>query len=1121
MEEMNRISDERARFQKALHLEGFPKKANPLLSVPPIKEVSVHGLWDGIVGHPVDVKIYLLIAAHPNTRHSVIDVADPSFVKADVQNVAKVSATTDQVADSSPIPSTMKEEIAESLRGGAENDEERQWPNISQELSRSSNQRTADRNLKDLSGDTLVESDAQAFLLQQRLQYLQDQLNGCEQGGLAITQKRRLYPSLRSEMSPAQINQRDWFPSPEECELLISGIQVFHPYPPQSHTTVSNPGLVPNDPCDSRTCSSSNRTFTVSSEQRKELLTSSAPQANDYTDQKASSGNVPSSLISNALTPSRSTRMDSPSPGKAAQHSRMGNKSIKRKPWQTPSQEDFSPRKRIVVRAQKPATPSPIKVRGAPASDSKARRGIKRSQSNRVRSRSLGDMGMRPGVHIDCGTPGKPSNFKRSTCTVGRANGRRIKPPTDSQLRAMKSSNDTPHIVLVRSLSPLSSTGESGQDGTSTSHKSSSSTAQPQLSPPCPTLPTPAVSDSSGMKIDESLYPVRQSTTPIASSRKASDKDGHHPSTNRTKHKHVVTSEPKADSSNSTPDTTDRPWLRRVIPSSRYFSPSPVTSRVAGKPVLINLDGILYVYFPPEVDSGTYRVEIDAKINLTGPDKGSWYHFSIPGLPQLETSQPGGHFSFWQGKGDRFEIDSSLLDYTINESSCLVSGVSHFAMSPLLSLRFRKLPHWASLERIGGLTEQSIDDNSSIEKRGNLPGCGGTFIPSLESLELPPREMTRYPSEEMKSFFEGMRYTSAEHGRKKTMKRDRKHMPELLKDTAPDSLTTPPSRRLFSQGSETDSRKLLQGPAVSPVGFRAPSNTASLEVVGTQLPDDKLSEWANQKIKLCPAYFGGLSTRDDPLELEDPTKLSWNFEIRIDRNIYGDLECQTSLEVANTTTPPLLTIDTHGWIPSFSTVNGRLATQCEWRETEDGDLALWKVPPGTKPGCQSVKVQLWWKEFASSFSKTEELRCSAREYILPTVLDKIMLNASLTCNMDNSLLVLNDDVGEREEITWRADSVIGCNSIVLPKMYPGYRLRLHVDEDVAELLPPADGEAEHGGETWERDSSPCCSRGRSPTTAVPEEQQQQQPFPPPPLPPRPGNKSVVLPKTPSSQDGSC
>jgi len=222
---------------------------------------------------------------------------------------------------------------------------------------------------------------------------------------------------------------------------------------------------------------------------------------------------------------------------------------------------------------------------------------------------------------------------------------------------------------------------------------------------------------------------------------------------------------------------------------------------------------------------------------------------------------------------------------------------------------------------------------------------------------------------------------------------------------------------------------------------------------GTQQEDD-LAKWTDEQIRLCPVHFVGLASRDDPLELEDPTKLIWNFHIRIDRIITGELECQMSLD-ANSGSVPLLVIDARDWVSNYSIIDGKLATHAEWRETEDGDMALQSVA-STLPR-NFTEVDIYWKELEIVDELTGREATPPREFRLPNTVGKILLNGSLTCNIDNAVIVLNDIYGE--EITWRADSMIGCNAVKLPKLYPGYRMYLKVNEatpsirdDLASLL---------------------------------------------------------------------
>lgn len=59
MAERARIGDELARIERLLLLKGLPAGPKPIPI--PIRGASVHGRWDGIVGHPVDVVIKILV----------------------------------------------------------------------------------------------------------------------------------------------------------------------------------------------------------------------------------------------------------------------------------------------------------------------------------------------------------------------------------------------------------------------------------------------------------------------------------------------------------------------------------------------------------------------------------------------------------------------------------------------------------------------------------------------------------------------------------------------------------------------------------------------------------------------------------------------------------------------------------------------------------------------------------------------------------------------------------------------------------------------------------------------------------------------------------------------------
>lgn len=58
MDDQARITDKVARVKKARLLRGLPFGQEPSA---PIEDVSARCHWDGIVGHPVDVEITVLV----------------------------------------------------------------------------------------------------------------------------------------------------------------------------------------------------------------------------------------------------------------------------------------------------------------------------------------------------------------------------------------------------------------------------------------------------------------------------------------------------------------------------------------------------------------------------------------------------------------------------------------------------------------------------------------------------------------------------------------------------------------------------------------------------------------------------------------------------------------------------------------------------------------------------------------------------------------------------------------------------------------------------------------------------------------------------------------------------
>lgn len=157
--------------------------------------------------------------------------------------------------------------------------------------------------------------------------------------------------------------------------------------------------------------------------------------------------------------------------------------------------------------------------------------------------------------------------------------------------------------------------------------------------------------------------------------------------------------------------------------------------------------------------------------------------------------------------------------------------------------------------------------------------------------------------------------------------------------------------------------------------------------------------------ELCPIQFSALETPEDSLVSRETFSAIWNMDIQIDRVCGQYLVCRMNLLVAvGNDSERLLTFDAHNWVPELSFIDGRLATQRagEWRKAEDGYLTLSKSPAMITG--QIVRVEMRWKELiiASEF-KGVGVAMSNVEYHLPTIIGKSVLGGSLTCNDDNGM----------------------------------------------------------------------------------------------------------------------
>lgn len=160
------------------------------------------------------------------------------------------------------------------------------------------------------------------------------------------------------------------------------------------------------------------------------------------------------------------------------------------------------------------------------------------------------------------------------------------------------------------------------------------------------------------------------------------------------------------------------------------------------------------------------------------------------------------------------------------------------------------------------------------------------------------------------------------------------------------------------------------------------------------------------------------------------TDVVWNFDIEIQQLLGMALECRMSLYVeVQRASNRLVTIDSHGWIPTFFLVDGSLATEQvgEWRQL-DGQLTLFKqahMVPGP------IKLELNWQGPPTmAYSECK----SPYKLLLPSVLDHEVLGGSLRCKTIGTVFLTNP--GARDDFELESDTK-------LPTMHKEYRLYLN------------------------------------------------------------------------------
>ena len=677
-----------------------------------------------------------------------------------------------------------------------------------------------------------------------------------------------------------------------------------------------------------------------------------------------------------------------------------------RQSWWSPCQKDPSLKSGSRKRVRRSLDVSLTGPHGTSAGKYLARAPGLQQKEKRIRSRSLSQSIDSCGKELKAQPPGQMSETRHTAFMVGRASGQKIQRYfAEFPSRACKDSRE----IIIPTSTPTSIISEDNF------HAKRCPSSASEL-PPVPRISTihSVAAPNGTFRSDESQEIMRAEVKNFSG-----DSDGSfHPSVldQSDTPTHTI---PQKEMVPTSPDTSDRPWIRREIPSSKYFPDDSSSLGRAGpmrQPFWIKYMGKLIICFPNNVNPGSYEVEVVARIWLSKADKNGWLNFIIPGLPYLDEPTAPGRFSFSLTTDLRYQIDRSLLEesYTCGP---LAMGSSRFGPLPLLRLHSEILPsemkrekfYFSPSDMLISPQHRNVLDSLSLED-GNPHNA--TVLWLLAEIK---KAMFDCRSEDPLAFwFARLDFAQLRSAMMDILYQKKKPASVSLKDTSP-------------------SPKIMRS-ADLPNKVNRTDNTTQ---------NDELSAKANGKIRLMPAYFAGLFTVDDPLKSEDLSKLAWNFDISVTRAMNGKLQCCIILEFSSRI-PPLITVDGRDWLPNFAIINGNVATQMDWRETEDGDLALHHVKG--LAAADTIKIELHFQEHTLAEGFSSHGGESRDEFRLPNVVDKAILGGTLRCDLDNTIITLVEP--SCEDVHWRTDLLDGRMSTALPKLNLGYTMYMAVQKRV-------------------------------------------------------------------------
>ena len=670
-------------------------------------------------------------------------------------------------------------------------------------------------------------------------------------------------------------------------------------------------------------------------------------------------------------------------------------------PWQSPNRVGFSLKSKASTVVQ-PSHESPLTHGDSTPVSRLSKLSIARESTLRKSSsKSAEPMRKTSGNCLGAGTPGKPSTFKQTACTLGRVGGNTLHNREEDAARHAKPSLGVPRAtksILDQSVQSLD-TERSGQ---------------------------------AWSNIFEDLQDKRPppSTTPTRIPTDLAVPFGDHQRSQQT---------------------SPRTRVRTPGTSKSYITHSPGQKLdLEGSPMWAVEGGELVISFPEAVPIKSFGVDIEAEVHLVKVGNDNWQTFSISICSQLDPGNVVGSFSFMlepaSGQDEtpdaQFRTESVFEDHSIAAKQ--IAGMFWVAEPLHIALRFRmpmlKIPFYTMGAGLCAVPVWSEEKGIQVKYNARLnieiphydvfadqiclslitengPHCTDTYYLDQGETSVLLRDVHPLLASPIPNLTE----TNIVIIRDAADIGSPLELCFIMSYGRSSPITIPLPHIRPAEGKVlTESIFFKQPPPGLTIEHQPASPFSTWKVM--EAVDDGIRIYRFDRISIpltfpeglkddvmvkitqqAPVHFKALEEPDYPIANVNPENVIQNLKLKVAQILGGKLECRMTLDIQATNSCRLLTIDHHDWYPKLSLIDGQLATEDvgQWRETDDSNSTLFKA--GRMQDGQTITVEFHWEEWDILDEFKGDGYRGFIVYDLPRVIGKTVLGGSLQCDANGGL----------------------------------------------------------------------------------------------------------------------